>query len=407
MNKLMIISLFGNINNINSRVYKIDKAFQWETTFVTPNFDHSKKEFKKQIQSQEARIKTVYLDVPAYAKNLSLIRIFSHLVFAKNLNHFLKSLKESERPDIIISLMPTSAAAWIAGRFCKKNNLFFVVDVIDLWPDSLVPLVKNNFLIKSVLSPWSWITQRAYKLANYISAESKAYSKVAAAFNSEVKDSYTYLGVNSFQVREIISTSKLLGFKKNNELILCYGGSLNNSYDFDSLLKAIKYIHSQAVNYKLIFVGEGEKRNDILKYAKTHDLNVEITGRVSYEDFLRYLSTCDIAFNPFVENTKVVHSYKFNDYCAAGLFIFNNLKGETAELIELYDIGVNYTKNDLHEKLLHVAQNWLEFNLKRENLRAFIQSELHSDKIYKRLANDIKEEFKNFQLSKQFHETGC
>lgn len=396
----MIISLFGKINNINSRVYKIDKSFQWETIFVTPNFDHSKKEFKKQIQSKEARIKTIYLDTPAYSKNLSFMRIYSHLVFAKNLNRFLNSTKESERPEIIISLMPTSTAAWVAGRFCKKHNLFFVVDVIDLWPDSLIPLVKKNFLIKLVVSPWSWVTQRVYKLANYISAESKAYFKVATAFNTKAKASYTYLGVNSFQAREIISTSKFQGFRKNNELILCYGGSLNNSYDFDSLLEAIKYIHVQGINYKMIFIGEGEKRSEILTYAETYNLNVEITGRVSYEDFLRYLSTCDIAFNSFVENTKVVHSYKFNDYCAAGLFIFNNLKGETADVIQSYDIGVNYTKSDLSEKLLHVTKNWEEFNKKRGNLGYFIQHELDSDKIYKRLSKDIKEEFEKFLVTK-------
>ena len=126
MNKLMIISLFGNINNINSRVYKIDKAFNWETTFVTPNFDHSKKEFKKPIQSQERRIHSVYIDVPAYSKNLSFKRIYSHLIFAKRLNHFLKTLRKSERPHIIISLIPTSTGAWFAGRFCKKHKIFFI-----------------------------------------------------------------------------------------------------------------------------------------------------------------------------------------------------------------------------------------------------------------------------------------
>jgi glycosyltransferase involved in cell wall biosynthesis len=398
--KLIIISLFGNINNMNSRVYKIDKAFKWQTTFVTPNFDHSKKEFKKQIQSQEARIKTVFLAVPAYAKNLSIKRMYSHLVFARNLNRFLKSLNESERPDIIISLMPTSTAAWIAGKFSKKHNLFFVVDVIDLWPDSLVPLVKSNVFIKSAMLPWTWITQKAYKLANYISAESKAYSNIAATINPFVNASHTYLGVNIDQVNEILSTSTFQGFKSINELILCYGGSLNNSYDFESLLNAVKYIQEKGISYKMVFIGEGEKRIDILTFAEVYNLNVAITGRVSYDDFLRYLAACDIAFNSFVENTKVVHSYKFNDYCAAGVFIFNNLKGETADAIDSYDIGVNYTKNDLPEKLFHVAKNWEEFNKKRNNVRYFIQCELDSDNIYKSLVNDIKEEFEKFSLIK-------
>lgn len=396
MSRLMIISLFGNINNINSRVYKIDKAFQWDTVFITPNFDHSKKEFKNLNQSEEYRIQTVYLDVPSYEKNLSLRRILSHIIFAKKIHSFLKSLPKIERPQIVISLMPTSSAAWVAGRFCKKNKIFFVVDIIDLWPDSLIPLAKENFLLKLLLKPWERITQNAYKLANYVSAESKAYSKVASSFNPSVKASYTYLGVNSIQVKEIISASTFKGFHKDNELVLCYGGSLNNSYDFDTLLNAIKFIHDKGVKYKMVFIGEGEKRKEILSFSNKYNLNVQITGRIPYNDFLKYLSACDIAFNAFVQETKVVHSYKFNDYCATGLFIFNSLKGETAESIDKYDIGVNYSKDDLSEKLLKVVENWEFYNLKRKNLSNFIDDELDTSKIYKDLAVNVLDEYKNY-----------
>jgi glycosyltransferase involved in cell wall biosynthesis len=390
----MIISLFGDINNINSRVYKIDKAFQCETTFVTPSFDHSKKEFKLQFQSLDPRLKTVFLDVTAYSRNLSVKRILSHLIFAKKLNNFLRSLKDIDRPDIIISLMPTSSAAWVAGKICKKNNIFFVIDVIDLWPDSLVPLVKNNLFIKSFLLPWTWITKRAYNFANFISAESKTYANIAAAVNPNVRACHTYLGVNTDEVLEILSTSTLQNFRGSNELIITYGGSLNNSYDFKTILLAIKYIHEKGIKYQMIFIGDGEKKSEIIAFSKENNLRVKITGRVSYPDFLRYLSMCDIAFNPFIENTKVVHSYKFNDYCAAGLFIFNNLKGETAELIDNYDIGINYTKNDLNDKLLDVVLNWENFNKKRNNLKFFIQHELDTDRIYKKMASDINENFK-------------
>jgi hypothetical protein len=396
--QLMIVSLFGNINNINSRVYKIDNAFQWDTIFVTPNFDHSKKENKVLLQANSSRIKTIYLNVPPYSKNLSFKRIYSHLVFAYKLRLYLKSLKDKDRPEILISLMPTSTAAWVAGRFCKKNKIYFVVDVIDLWPESLLPLSKNNVIVKTLVKPWAIITKKVYKLANFISAESKAYSKIASACNTTVKASYTYLGVNSSQISKIISTSLGNSLQKNNELVFCYGGSLNNSYDFDSLLCAIKFIHDKKVKYKMFFVGEGEKRDDILSYSKINNLNVEITGRLPYEEYLKYLSTCDIAFNSFKKNTKVVHSYKFNDYCATGLFIFNSLKGETEELIEKYDIGINYSNENLSEKLLYVVQNWDLFKKKRNNLKNIIKNELESDKIYRRLSKDIITEINNFQI---------
>jgi glycosyltransferase involved in cell wall biosynthesis len=400
MHNLFIVSIFGNINNINSRVYKLDRAFEYHTTFITTNFDHSRKEFKSLVQSDLSRIKIVYLEVPRYSKNLSFKRVFSHLVFAYKLYRFLNTLENTDKPQILFCLMPTSSAAWVAGRFCKKNKCFFVIDIIDLWPESLIPITQNNLFIKFLVKPWEWLTKRVYKYADYISAESKAYSQIAYENNSDVKASHTYLGVNIQQVNEIIQTSPSKNFRTANEIILCYGGSLNNSYDFDTLLNAIRYIHDKGLNYKMFFFGDGEKRTEIITYSNLNNLNIQVTGRLAYDKFLSNLASCDIAFNPFFENTKVVHSYKFNDYCAAGLFIFNNLRGETAEAVDKYDIGVNYTKKDLSEKLFEVLEKWDFYKEKRNNIKFFIDKELDSQKIYKKLYDDIIAE--NYKFSSRY-----
>ncbi len=390
MNKLLIISLFGNINNFNSRVFNIDEAFKWSTIFVTPNFDHSRKEIKELYQPSKCdRVKTVFLKVPTYKQNLSFRRIYSHLIFAYKLFWFLRSLSDENKPDVVISLMPTSSAALIAGLFCKNKKIFFVIDVIDLWPASLIPLVKNNVIIKKLLMPWQALSNKAYRLATYISAESRAYALTAHVINPKVPWSYTYLGVNVAQTRKLIDRNTSDITRPNNQIILCYGGSLGNSYDFDSVVAAVKNIQEKGFNYKMFFVGDGEKREFIEEYSKRNNLNIEITGRVSYPDYLKYLSICDIGFNTFKQETKVVHSYKFNDYVACGLFIFNNLPGETADMIEKYNIGVNCTVQNLSEKLINVCQNWDKFKLCRNNLESLIKDELDSETIYKKLVDNI------------------
>jgi len=375
------------MNNANSRVHKIANAFSSKITIVTPDFSHGEKTYKNKKEIKSDKISIDYIHVPSYSSNLSLKRIYSHLIFAFRLNLYLKRL--ASIPDLVFCLMPTSSAAYVCGQYSRKNGIMFVIDVIDLWPDSLIPLTKSKGFIKKLLIPWQALTNKAYRLATYISGESKEYALVAHKMNPKVLWSYTYLGVNIALTRELIDQNTLDIKRPDKEIVLCYAGSLGISYDFDAVLKAVKNLHDKGFSYKMYFVGEGEKRDFIEEYAHRNNLNIEITGRLSYPDYLKYLSICDIGFNAFKQDTKVVHSYKFNDYVACGLFIFNNLPGETEDMIENYKVGVNYTAQNLSEQLINVCQNWDKYKLYRKNLESLIKDELDSETIYRKLIDNI------------------
>lgn len=386
---LLIITLFSEINNINSRVYKIYKAFSSDTTIVTPNFDHGSKKYKSKSKfNNDSKLKIDFLSVISYNKNISIKRIVSHVIFAIKLQKYLTNM--NKKPDIVICLMPTSSAAYIAGKYCKRKKIMFVVDVIDLWPDSLIPLSKNIKFINIFIKPWTKLTNKAYKLADYISGESKYYSDAAREINNNVPHSYTYLGVDKKCIEQIIQSESNNNPRKQKGLIyLCYGGNLGNSYDFDDILNAIKVIQNNGIKYKMMFIGEGEKRRYIEKYTRNNNMNIEITGRLNYNNYIKILSICDIGFNSFKDGTKVVHSYKFNDYCACGLYIFNNLKGETSDIIEEYDVGINYKNKELSRKLLEVCEKWDFYQAKKSNLSRLINEKLDCDLIYGKMRENI------------------
>lgn len=286
--------------------------------------------------------------------------------------------------------MPTSTAAYVAGKFCKKNNIPFVVDVIDLWPDSLIPIVRSKKLIEVIVCPWKWITREAYKMADYISGESKKYAEIAHNVNPEVPYSHTYLGVDMSIIQGLISQSSLNLIKPDDEIWIAYGGSLGQSYDFDIILNGIHYINKKGVKYKMWFIGGGEKEDTIRDFAEKNGLNIEVTGIVSYSDFLKYLSYCDIAINSFKEGTLVVHSYKYNDYVATGCFVLNNLPGETAETIEKYNIGYNFYSHNFNPVLEKAIFNWptLKKDL-QHNIDKLIRKELDCNSIYPKMRENI------------------
>lgn len=387
-NGILLVSLFGDINtDHNYRVDNIYKAFyEFDRFIITADFNHATKQYKPENQSEFVH----FIHVPSYQKNLSIKRIYSHIVFAIKLYRYLFGL--DIHPQLIYCAMPASLTAYYCGRFCKRRKIKFVVDVIDLWPDSLFPISLKYKFLKPLFSPWTYITNKAYSMADYISAESKKYAEIALKKSKTTKWSHTYLGVDMEEMNRLVLSSKVPDRTENEEIWICYGGSLGNSYDFDSILEAIKYIDSEGINYRFFFVAEGECRNQISDYIQENKLNAQITGRMPYNDYLKYLSRCDIAINSFKATTKVVYSYKFNDYVGLKLFVLNNLQGETADMVNEYSIGRNFDENNLSKILFEVCYNWDTYKLWKQNSIKLINERLNSGMIYNRLAQNIRSE---------------
>lgn len=392
---ILLISLFESPSEkgSNSRLSNILNSIGSANNVmvVTSDFNHGRKARRGVMPSRVNGKSIIYLPVPEYKKNLSIARIYSHCCFARLLKKFLNSLQV--KPDMVYCAMPASSPALAAGKYCERNKIPFVVDVIDLWPNSLIPLSPIKKLMEGLVYPWKQISVKAYSKASYISAESKEYMKEAQRYNPNVPASYTYLGVDIDRTRNLIESAVVeIPSKPKDEIWLCYGGSLGNSYDFDSILKAIRAIDRAGFKYKMWFVGGGEKENEIRTYAHKHELNVEITGRIAYNNYLKYLNLCDIAFNSFLPDTLVVHSYKFNDYVACGCYIINSLKGETAELLEESGIGITFTPSTIESQIVEVCNKIDEIKaVLPERIEYVIKEYLNISTIYPRLIDSISE----------------
>ena len=390
-NKIIVISIFGSsINEVsNNRTKNIINALknrELYVKYITVDFDHTTKKYKKKNIDNN----TIYIHVPSYTQNISFKRIYSHLIFAVKLNKYLIDLKE--KPSAIYCTMPTTMAAYISGKYCKRYGIKFVIDVIDLWPDSLLPLTSFKRILFFTTLPWRWFTIQAYKMADVILGESKKYALEAAKYNPLVPVYPFYLGVDVDKVNSILVKNDLEIAKNENEIWIAYAGSLGTSYDFETLIRSISILNN-IIDYKLWFVGDGVARCTIEKMLQKYCVNAEITGFLSYEHLLKYLSYCDIAINIFRKDTKVVHSYKFNDYVATQCFILNSLEGETADMIEEYQIGLNFDfeDNSLDKVLLECISNWDKYHSWKINNRRLIAELLDKRKIYSKISSVLIE----------------
>ncbi len=393
MKNIITIAAFGFDvgENTNERGASFVRAFKkagYQVTHISTDFDHAQKSYiLMPLKETVDGVYVIRFHVLKYVKNLSIQRIISHLQFAYKLKKYLNGLKD--KPNYIYCVTPTSTSAYVAGKYCKKHNIPFIIDLIDVWPDSLLPIMKSK-IIDCALSPWYYISHKAYKMADYICGESIKYATHAHNFNPSVPWSYVYLGVNRNKINRLIASSKVVVPEKKSPIRLCYGGDLGNSYGFDAVLSALCYIQDKGIVYEMYFVGGGDRQEYIRKFSEVHNLNVVITGKIPYCDYLKYLSTCDIAFNAFAPNTMVVHSYKFNDYMATNNVVLSNLKGETADMIDRYHIGLNYTDEKLGEVLYEICSKWDNYCGFKENINKFVNEVLDADVIYPKVIQKIE-----------------
>ena len=92
---------------------------------------------------------TEYIHVPEYRRNLSIRRIFSHLVYSLKVMQLLLSRK----PDVVLGVLPCNSVGLVLWFYKKTHSsVRLMVDVTDMWPES-VPISKFG---KKLLFPFLW-----------------------------------------------------------------------------------------------------------------------------------------------------------------------------------------------------------------------------------------------------------
>ncbi|MBE0649555.1 MAG: glycosyltransferase family 4 protein [Bacteroidales bacterium] len=388
--KIIIISLFFYEVSDNIRistVYNLLKERNAEVELITTDFNHrTKKKHDTGLHPKDI----TFLKVPGYKKNLSIGRLFSHFVFALRLSSYLRNL--TSKPSKIYCIVPTVSSGWVCSRYCRKKNIPFAADVIDLWPESLIVLSRKKKLLQFLTFPMKWMAQKVYKAADLLYAGSADYAKYAGGFNKKTIAMPVYLGTDVSRFRSLVSSAKAEIHKPEGQKWICFGGMLGNSYDIDIILSGFeKLVRKESPDVKLIFIGDGQERNRIMSFKEQKGLDIEITGFLPYADYLKYLNHADIAINSFKEGTRVAYSYKFNDYVTAGIPIVNNVKGEMAELVEQYNLGRNFRHNadSLADKLYEMLSSPDLLSEMKKNATFVATSVLDKKVVYKEMLDHL------------------
>ena len=333
---------------------------------LTSDFRHGTKR-KHNLSAQNVKelgYKVTFIQEPGYKKNISLKRLYSAKVLARNTRKYLNSLEEL--PDVIYCAVPSLDIAKEAAIFARKNGIRFIVDIQDLWPEAFRMAINIPIVSDIVFSPMKSIADYIYKSADEIVAVSQTYVNRGLKVNTKANGLCVFLGTDLKQFNKNADNPRN---EKYKQFTLAYIGTLGYSYDLRTAIKAVSIAKERGANIKFLIMGDGPLRKEFELYAEREKIECEFTGKLAYKEMCFKLSRCHIAINPIVEKSAASIINKVGDYAIAGLPVVNTQKcNEYIDLIEKYQMGSSCHPGDyisLGERILYYCnvykyeqQNW-------------------------------------------------
>lgn len=368
MKKILIVSQFTSMPNEiigNSRSKEIAKILlekgNYEIELISTTFSHLYKQQRVYEPKENEPYKFTLIKEPGYKKNISLKRFYSHYIFGKNLYKYLKNM--NKKPDVIYCLIPSLSIGKACAKFAKKNNIRFIVDVQDIWPEAFKMVFNLPIISNLIFYPMKKQAQYIYKQADDIVAVSDTYADVVAKVNKKYKNKLSvYLGTNLEYFDKCKEENNIV--YSDDILRIAYIGTLGHSYDIKYIIDAINILNNKGINnIKFLVMGNGPLKEEFEKYANEKNVDCEFTGRLEYPKMVGYLCSCNIAVNPIKANSACSIINKVGDYAAAGLPVINTQECEEYKnLVKEYNMGYN-CKNDNPQEL---ADKLLELYNKEE-----------------------------------------
>lgn len=365
--KLVIIANFTKLpwENGNSRfpyiINQIDKE-KFEVELVTSTFSHGEKNQRGPLKENNLDYKITLMDEPGYRKNVSLKRFYSHSIFARNVKKYLETI---DKPDIIYCAVPSLDVAKVAGIYAKKNNIRFIIDIQDLWPEAFKMVFNVPVISDIIFFPMVKKANKIYSLADDIVAVSNTYADRAGMCNKKYKNKLSvFLGTDLEYFDKCKKEHKIV--YNDNVFRIAYIGTLGHSYNIKCVIDSIKILKEKQINNILFVVmGNGPLKYEFEKYAKEQGVNVEFTGKLNYEEMVGRLSSCDIAVNPITKGAAQSVINKVGDYAMAGLPVVSTQECvEYRKLVEDYMIGYNIENQDISDLANKIEELYKDKNLR-------------------------------------------
>ena len=337
---------------------------------------------------------------------INVIRVWSYITanngFIKRILDFISYAITSFlfglfiKTDIIVATSPQFFTA-ISGRMLSIfKRIPWVMEVRDLWPDSIAAVGSMNINSKS-FKFLKIIENHLYRSASKIVVVTDSFKKYLIEDHGIYKNKIAVFKngvlINNYHQTDKKKVSSLrLSLGLENKTVISYIGTHGLAHGLKFILDCLAKINNP--KYHFLFIGDGAEKLNLLKYSKTlSSNNFTFLESVTKNDIPLYIDISDYSLVNLKKSDefKNVIPSKIFENIAMYKPILLGVEGESKDLINKYKVGIAYE-----------PENQLSFIKSIEKIEnidkdVFVKN---CDKMLKNFnRNDIAEKMINYLIS--------
>lgn len=288
-------------------------------TIVASSFHYSKykemKEYgeKEYLEETIDDINFIWIKTPAYFGN-GFSRVKNMLSYSLKVLKYIPSL-DLAKPNIIVGSSVHLFAVYSAYKLSKRYNTPFIMEVRDIWPQTLIDMGISKWHPFIILL--GLLEKYLYKKADKIISNLPYAYEHIEKFVSKEKFAWISNGVD-------LSNIKYVEKEKNEKFIISYTGAIGIANNLQILLDVAKKVKDNENIYFRI-VGEGAQKEKLKVFVEENNLsNVSIENSVPKNEVTNILQNSDVLFLSLKDSPLYRFGISLNklfDYMASGRII--------------------------------------------------------------------------------------
>jgi glycosyltransferase involved in cell wall biosynthesis len=273
-----------------------------EVVIIASNFNHlSHTYMPSSIKMGEVdynyEVPFVWIPSPSYQGN-TIARFWNMFIFSLRL-HKKKYTSKLFHPDVIIGSSPHLFAALSAELLSRRHKVPFVLEIRDIWPDSLVDLgrfTNRHPLIKFMKYIENYLYKRADKIICLLPM-AEHYLKELGVDVDRILQIPNAIDTDNIP-NSIFSAENLKSLQKteNKKFTIMYAGAHGLANDLLTVLKAAKILQEKGLSnqIQICLIGDGPDKNRLKSIAYQEEIHmIEFVDSVPKKEIYHFLNRAD------------------------------------------------------------------------------------------------------------------
>ena len=363
-------------------------------TIVASSFHYSKykemKEYgdKNYLQENIDGIDFIWIKTPPYFGN-GISRVKNMLSYTYKVLNIIPKL-DLKDPDIIIGSSVHLFAVFAAYRLSKKYHTPFIMEVRDIWPQTLIDMGIPKWHPFIILL--AWLEKYLYKKADKIISNLPYAYKHIQTFVSKNKFIWISNGVD-------LNNIKYIEKQKTDKLIISYTGAIGVANNLALLVNVAERLKDEKDIFFRV-VGDGAEKEKLKELIKSKNLrNISIEDSVAKNKVSNILQSSDILFLSLIDSPLYrfgISLNKFFDYMASGRVIVlsgnsrnnpikdadagytiepDNLEQLEQTILIIYNLQQD-ERNDIGKKIRKYAEENYSISVLTDKLETLLKDEM-------------------------------